>query len=336
MAIPFVAQHSLPILEYIDSQKESRTGYTRYSQGLDSNSLNKTARGMGMIMNMSQQRVNLMVTLFGECLKAAMRGAQKLLSRYGDRAMTIRLTGGQYINIDPREWRSQYDLTMTVGLGVHDPQQRVQMLTQVAMAQQAAIAAGGMGLLVTPKNVYNTQKRIVEAAGEKDPALYWTDPGDKMPQPPPDPKAGEVEARAQAEQAKMQADVQKFQATSQIDREKHEADMQLERERMQHDAQLKLQMHAMTLQANGQTEAMRVQAASKPAVQVGLADGTEQAIVANMAGLAQQMAQMQEQTQLMMAQLAQAMTQMAVAIASPKEIVRDANGRVAGSKTVLN
>jgi hypothetical protein len=52
---PFVAGQSFGMLEYIDAQKEVRTGQSRYNQGTDADSLNKTARGIQMIQQAGQQ-----------------------------------------------------------------------------------------------------------------------------------------------------------------------------------------------------------------------------------------------------------------------------------------
>jgi len=45
------------INEYLSYKFENQTGFTRYSQGLSAKSLNKTATGISIISNMSQQRV---------------------------------------------------------------------------------------------------------------------------------------------------------------------------------------------------------------------------------------------------------------------------------------
>src|ERR1051325_6753103 len=51
--VPFVAQHSFPMLEYVEQQMEARTGVGRSGQGLDTNALKKsgqmTATEMAMI-----------------------------------------------------------------------------------------------------------------------------------------------------------------------------------------------------------------------------------------------------------------------------------------------
>ncbi len=52
------------MLEYMDSIKETRTGVTRYNQGTDADTLNKTARGIQMIQAAGQQRTALIARIF--------------------------------------------------------------------------------------------------------------------------------------------------------------------------------------------------------------------------------------------------------------------------------
>jgi hypothetical protein len=63
--LPYVGQHVFPMLEYSTADTENLTGFTRYNQGLDAKSLNKTLGGMQMITNMSQQRVRMMARNLG-------------------------------------------------------------------------------------------------------------------------------------------------------------------------------------------------------------------------------------------------------------------------------
>ena len=51
-----ISQQAFPLLEYLDQIREVRTGVTKYNQGLDSESLNKTATGISTIMNQTQMR----------------------------------------------------------------------------------------------------------------------------------------------------------------------------------------------------------------------------------------------------------------------------------------
>src|SRR5690606_4219314 len=66
LVTPFVAGDSFPMLDYADSVRENRTGVTKYNQGMDSNSLNKTASGISQIMSAAQQRIRLIARVFAE------------------------------------------------------------------------------------------------------------------------------------------------------------------------------------------------------------------------------------------------------------------------------
>lgn len=239
-AIPFVAQHTFPLLEFEQSNQENTTGFTRYAQGLDAQSLNQTARGIGIITNMSQQRIKMMARIFGElCLKPCLRGIAKLLSQHASQAFTVRVSGDNFVDIDPRDWKDEYDLTVNVGLGVVDKDQQQQHLAAISQSQAAAIQAGGLGKLVTLKNVFNVQSKMAELAGIKDPAFAWTDPDTVQSPPQPDPA-----------QAQMQAEQQKAHMQMQI--EQYKADMQAEIER--YKAELKAQTDVVIAQIKAATQ----------------------------------------------------------------------------------
>lgn len=231
---PWVGAQTLPMLEYLSTMKENRTGYTRYSQGMDSNSLNKTARGVSLIMNASQKRAKLMSRIVAESLVApTFRGIFKTLTDYNMEKLSFRLRN-QYVQYDPQEWRDGYDMTINVGLGAGDKEQQHGMLMQIAQAQAQAIAAGGLNQVVTLQNVYNLQARMVENAGFKDADEFWADPSKQPPKQaegPPQPDPNEV--------LKQQTELQKAQISSQTELQKAQIDAQttmaVERERLQHE-----------------------------------------------------------------------------------------------------
>lgn len=225
---------ALPMVELMNSAKENRTGYTRYSQGLDGNSLNKTATGVRIITDRSQKRMKLMARIMAEALVAPMfRGIFKTLTDYCMEKLSFRLNG-EFVKYDPQEWRDAYDMTINVGIGSGDKDQQAMMLQGIEMAQAAAVQGGGMGLLVTPRNLFNLQKRKVELAGFKDPNEFWTQPPDQMPQqppPPPDPKVqlegAKLQQSAQQHQTDLVAEQQKFRAEKEFEASQKEQDRML-------------------------------------------------------------------------------------------------------------
>lgn len=209
---------AMPMLESLQTAKENRTGWTRYSQGLDADSLNKTKGGMQMIMNASQKRMKLMARVMAEALVAPVfRGILKTLTDYCAEKLSFRLAN-QFVQYDPQEWRDGYDMTINVGIGTGDVQQQAAFLQQIAQAQFAMLQSP-MARLVSEANFYEVHSRIAENAGFKNPGAFFTDPKQlPPPQPPqPDPKtmleqqklqfqAAEAEKKRQDEQQRFQAE----------------------------------------------------------------------------------------------------------------------------------
>lgn len=239
---------AMPMLEQLSSDKENRTGWTRYSQGLDGDSLNKTATGAQMIMNASQKRMKLMARIAAECLVAPMfRGIFKTLTDYSMEAISYRLNGN-FVRYDPQEWRDQYDMTVNVGIGTGDVQQQSQFLQQIAQAQAAVAQSPYAKQLLSPKQVFNVQARLAENAGFKNPTEFWLDPDSVPPaEPQPNPQVELEKAKLQDAQRKAGAEMAQKQRLSEqelafkaqqaeLDRA-HE--LRMEQLRQQHDQQMK-------------------------------------------------------------------------------------------------
>lgn len=182
---PFVGQQAFPMIEYLDSEREQRTGVTRYNQGLDANSLNKTATGINIISSMSQQKIDFYARVFGElCLKPMFRGIMRLLAKHQIEPLSFRLNNN-YVSIDPSAWNNEYDMTINVGLGTGNKDQQLMHLSQINQLQGQLSASPFGQMLIKPKQVYNVVAKIAENAGFKDSGQFWTDPGEQMPPPPP-------------------------------------------------------------------------------------------------------------------------------------------------------
>ena len=87
-----ISQQAFPLLEYLDQVREVRTGVTKYNQGLDSESLNKTATGINAILNQTQMRSELIVRIFAETgVKDLFRKMFALSVKYQDKEKIIQL-----------------------------------------------------------------------------------------------------------------------------------------------------------------------------------------------------------------------------------------------------
>jgi hypothetical protein len=207
---PLLGAPAFSLLEYVDTIKENRTGVTRYNQGVDADSLNKTAQGINQIMSASQQRVELIARVFAETgVKDLFYAILENVQKHQDKAKVIRLRN-EWVEMDPREWTSKFDLSVMVGLGTGSKDMQIAALMETLKLQFTALQ-GGLPI-VTPTNIYNTANKLLEAQNIKGGDLFFTHP-DKMPPAPPtqDPAMVEMaiaEKEIQADIAKTQMKVQ--------------------------------------------------------------------------------------------------------------------------------
>lgn len=254
--VPFTGGHTLPMLEYVKGMREDRTGVSRTSMGLNPDSLNNTATGRQLDQSSAMQRVELIARICAEILiKPIFQGILKLLTDGGMEKLAFRLRD-EFVEYDPNEWRDSYDMTINVGLGTGDVQQKNQQLMMIAALQEKGMAIG----LATPKHLYHTGAKLIENAGFKDIQNFIQDPSKEPPkpqQPPIEVQVAQIKIQAdgQKHQAEMQADVQKFQAETQMTRETEQikADAKLQ------EIRANLELQAANDQRDAEREVMKAQ-----------------------------------------------------------------------------
>lgn len=176
MPMPIQPLHpwTFQFLEYVEGQKESRTGITRYNQGLDSSSLNKTATGISAIMNASNQRLELIARMFSETgIRDLYRFLISLNQKFIDQDMVIRVTEKELV-IQPDDLAGEIDLVINAGTGVSSKEQNM-MYIQTFMTSILQLTSSGIPV-ATPTNIYNLMKRWIAESGLKNFADYITDP----------------------------------------------------------------------------------------------------------------------------------------------------------------
>ena len=151
------------------------------------------------------------------------------------------------MQMDPRQWSTQYDVSINVGLGTGDKQEQMAMLQMVLSKQEQVIQGYGINNpLVSLTQYRETLGRFIEAAGFADSAEFFKEISPEMEQMLAQPQEQQqADPALQAMMAKAQADIQvqqqKAQADIQLAREKAEAQMQLKREELQAELELKRQ-----------------------------------------------------------------------------------------------
>jgi hypothetical protein len=186
-----ISQQAFPLLSYLDSVREVRTGISKQVQGLDPNTLNaKTATGVNALMTQTQMRSELIARVFAETgVKDLFRKIFELMVKYQDKEQIVELNNN-YIPVKPTEWKDKFNINIVVGLGTGSKEQQIMMLNNILERQlQAFNLQGGKEMpMVTLKNMYNTLANIIENAGLKNVDAYFVNPDiGKQQMPPPEP-----------------------------------------------------------------------------------------------------------------------------------------------------
>jgi len=212
-----ISQQAFPMLSYLDTVREARTGITKSAQGLDADTLNsKTATGVNTLMTQTQMRSELIARIFAETgVKDLFRKIFELMVKYQDREKVVMLNN-QYIPVKPTEWKDRFNISIVVGLGTGSKEQQTVMLNSILERQiQAFQLQGGKEMpMVSLKNIYNTLTKVIENAGLKNVENYFVDPdiGKQMmppPQPPPLTPIEKIEfTRIDAENKRKIADLE--------------------------------------------------------------------------------------------------------------------------------
>jgi hypothetical protein len=251
-----ISQQAFPLLNYLDSVREGRTGVSKEAQGLSPDTLNaKTATGVNALMQQTQMRSELIARVFAETgVKDLFKKIFELMVKYQDKEKIIMMSN-QYVPVRPTEWKDRFNISIVVGLGTGSKEQQTIMLNSILERQlQAFQIQGGKEMpMVNLKNMYNTLTKMVENAGLKNVETYFVDPdvGKQMmppPQPPPLTPIEKIEfTRIDAENKRKLADL-----------ELQAQELQQKTQEMQLDFEAKIK--EMALKYNTQLDTAKIKA----------------------------------------------------------------------------
>lgn len=251
MAIPFVAKDTFPVLEYMDSIIEKRTGVSRSTMQLDPQALvNQTATAVNAQQQSAYSKIELYARNLAENgLRRMAKCLLKLIVKHQDKPRAIRLRD-DWVEMDPRAWSADMDVTINVGLGAGSRDRDLQMLAGIKQSMELILGQMGPTNPIAPLDKYaNVLRKMVECSGLKSPDQFFNELGpeemqqlQQAAQNKPDPAMMEAQAKLQIEQAKAQADAQlseqRAAAELQLQRDKAGAQLEADREA----AALKLQL----------------------------------------------------------------------------------------------
>lgn len=267
---PFVADKSFPIIEYMDSVIEKRTGISRASMALDLDALqDQTATAVNANQAAAYTKIEEYARNIAEYggLKRVFAKLLKLVVKHQDRTRTIRLRDG-WVDIDPRAWNANMDVTINTGLGSGSRDRDLTMLAQIAAKQEQIVLNMGLSNPVCGiDRLMDTYRLMTEAAGLKPAERFFPEISPEIMQqiaqqaanPPPDPKVQAAQMQAQTEAQKMQMQAQiddkQMQMQAQLDAMKLKA----ETDAAQAEAQFKQQMELAKAQRDAEMEQLQLE-----------------------------------------------------------------------------
>lgn len=252
---PLVGQNAFSLLQYLDEIKEQRTGLSKASMGLDADALQSTtATAVAAQMSAAQGKIEMIARVFAETgVKQLFRLVLTLCLHHGKKEQMIRLNN-KFVPIDPSNWKHEYDLTVNVGLGSGQTNEKMAFLAQMAQKQeQILLQMGAENPLVDLQQYRNTLAELASMAGFKDATRFFKNPEDTPPQPKQPPPPSEAEMKMQFEQ-------QKFQAELELQKAKQDAELELKREELQ----MKMQIRQEELRYEAQLRGFEQQLGANP------------------------------------------------------------------------
>lgn len=237
---PFVGQAAFPMLDYVDQIKEDRTGMSKAAMGLNADALqSSTKAAVAATISASQGRIELTSRILAEGMKKLFKGILFLITTHQDKPRMVRLRN-EWVQIDPRAWDNSMDVSINIGLGQGDVNERLQGLMMILQKQEQALSTmGADNPFVTMTQFSRTLRKIVELSGFKDASQYFKDvpEGYMPPQKPERPTPEQVLAQVQAES--IQADIQKKAAELELKRDQMIRDDDYRRDQLAQDLMLK-------------------------------------------------------------------------------------------------
>jgi hypothetical protein len=247
----------LPVIGYYDETKEGRTGVSRATTGLDPDTLRESTKGAYLAnLNRASQKIEMLTRMLAETgVKELVQQVHGLLLRYQDKSRIVKLRGN-YVSVNPREWKERNDIIVKVGIGTGNEQEKREKL-MIAVSVQEKMATAN---LVGPQHAYNMFTDVMKNLGFELASKYAFDPNSpeyqqyiqSQNQEQPNPMA-------EAEKVRGEFILQKAQFDGQLklmgDRQKQQMDAM----KSQFDAALKSQESANERKSREAIEAAKLE-----------------------------------------------------------------------------
>ena len=240
--IPFTAGTTLPALQYFDMQVENKTGVSRASTGMDPDALQSTtAAGVNATIQAAQGQAEVIARNLAEGgMKRLARLVLRLAINHCSDMEQMRVSG-RSIQIQPGTWDARMDLSVNVGLGTGQQEQKAQTLMQALQWQQMLWQMGGgpQNGLVTMTQIRNTVADLLKLGGIPNDDRYFMPMDQEREQQLLRQAAQAQQGQQQGSNPLVDAEMVRAQAKLMEAQTNAESKAQIEREKMRIDAMAK-------------------------------------------------------------------------------------------------
>jgi hypothetical protein len=219
---PFV----LKAYELLKGENEEKTGITRYNQGVDASSLNKTATGIDAIFSASAKPLRLVARILGNGLLMGIIRDFIFINQKWPPQTDIRILGTD-VTVNPDDMTGEHEIEIDIGVSAAE---KNAMANQIDLLIQFGTQAGLQMGIMTPEHIIKAQKKKYRLLGQKVDDLMLTEQEFEQKakaaqgqQKPPDP----AQVQMQMDQQRLQMEMQAKQAEMQMDQQKQQAEMQI-------------------------------------------------------------------------------------------------------------
>lgn len=238
-------QPTIAMLQEMRQMRDSRSGVTEMNSAMSPESLSQTnvgSQGIAGLMNAGASRMKLISRVLAETgFKRMYYLMLKNVKQYQNKRHEYEVNG-RWLQVDPREWKNKFKLSVSVGTGTFGRAETVMNLRTVGGMQKELVALG----MIKPIQIYNTAKRAIEAMGFRDTSQFITEPPPDAQMPPPQgqPGAAAVPDLVGAEKVKGEFALKKAEMDNQTKLQLGREQIQAEKEVAMFKAKAELQQMA--------------------------------------------------------------------------------------------
>lgn len=177
IAVPFIGDKSLLLIQHMDQIKAASVGTQMGSQGLNADQLTKeTATRFEGVRDAAAAKLELVTRIIAEVgYRKLYTGIAWIASQFQntEREFTVL---GKALTANPEKWRYDHQVDSEIGLGAGDNDEAITNLTGIWQIQSQLKMEGSP--LVDDEKRFNTMDKMVRALEFKDTAQFFNDPSE--------------------------------------------------------------------------------------------------------------------------------------------------------------